>query len=112
MLLGILTAVLVSYVGPVRGYLAQRAELATQRAALADLREQRDMLRDQVTAISRDEVLERRARELGLALPGERTYVVRGLPPPAAAAAEPEGDEGGGPFGWVPFVRVGGPAAG
>jgi hypothetical protein len=107
--LGILTAVLVSYVGPVRGYLAQRAELAAQRAALEDLRERRDALREQLTAIARPEVLERRARELGLALPGERTYVVRGLPPPGGAAAAPEEDEDGGLFGWIPFARVAGP---
>lgn len=112
MLLGIVTAVLVSYVGPVRGYLAQRTELASQRAALADLRERRDHLSEQLTAISRPEVLERRARELGLALPGERTYVVRGLPPPAGTTAVPEEDDGDGLLGWVPFVRVGAPVPG
>jgi hypothetical protein len=44
-------------------------------------------------------VLETRARELGLVLPGERAFLVRGdlAPPP-----EPQDGRGdGGPLGWL-----------
>lgn len=105
MLLGILTAILVSYIGPVRGYLAQQTELVEERQDLAELREQRDRLADQLDALSRERVVAARARELGLALPGERTYVVRGLPEPASQP-EPQREEpdDDGLLGWLPLA--------
>jgi len=97
---GLLTAILLGYIGPVKGYLDQRGELRGESARLALLEERRDELRGQLAALDRPDVLEERARELGLVLPGERAFVVRGdLDPPPPAPA-PDGDDGG-PFGWL-----------
>lgn len=97
---GLLTAILLGYVGPVSGYLEQRAQLAEQRARLADLESRRDAFRQQITQLGTAPVLEARARELGLVLPGERAFLVRGdLDPPPPAA--PEGGGDGGPLGWL-----------
>jgi len=87
----------------VRGYLHQRSELAEQRAALAELEARRDALGRQLTALRRPEVLEARARELGLVLPGERTFLLRGLPEPGEEQAAVAGDDGGGELlGFIP----------
>lgn len=92
---GILTAILLGYVGPVSGYLDQRAELREERAKLADLEARRDAFRAQIAQLGQAPVLEARARELGLVLPGERAFLVRGDldPPPPPPPAD--GDDGG-----------------
>jgi hypothetical protein len=88
----------------VRGYLHQRSELAEQRAALATLEARRDALGRQIVALRRPEVLEARARELGLVRPGERTFLIRGLPEPGEEPTDaPKGDGGGGGIlGFIP----------
>jgi hypothetical protein len=64
------------------------------------LEERRDDFRAQLQALDTPEVLETRARELGLVKPGERALLVRGdLDPPPAQATEGDGD--GGPLGWL-----------
>jgi hypothetical protein len=77
----------------------QRAELRDERAKLAALEDRRDAFRAQLDALDTPEVLETRARELGLVLPGERALLVRGdlRPPPQPAD---DGDDGG-PLGWL-----------
>ena len=73
--------------------------MGDERAKLAQLEERRDEFRAQLTALDTPEVLETRARELGLVLPGERALLVRGdlAPPP-----EPQdGGDDGGPLGWL-----------
>jgi len=96
---GILTAVLVGYIGPVQSYIEQRAELSRQQTALAELTAKRDRLQKQNDALNRPEVLEARARDLGLIRPGERAYVIRGLPDEPKPRAESSDD--GGVFGWL-----------
>lgn len=95
---GVLTALLLGYIGPVRGYLEQRSTLRQEQARLHDLEQTRDALRTQIADLGQPAVLEARARELGLVEPGERAFVVRGdidpKPPP-----EPTDD--GGSFGWL-----------
>jgi hypothetical protein len=87
-------------VGPVRGYLEQRGELRDERAKLAALEERRDEFRAQLEALDTPEVLETRARELGLVRPGERALLVRGdLEPPPPETRDGGGD--GGPLGWI-----------
>jgi cell division protein FtsB len=96
---GLLTAILIGYVGPVRAYLDQRAELGRQQAALVELETKRERLERQNAALDRPAVLEAKARALGLIKPDERAYVVRGLPderPPREAS-----DDGGGIWGWL-----------
>ena len=95
---GVLTALLLGYIGPVSGYLDQRATLRQEQARLHDLEHTRDALRTQIADLGQPAVLEARARELGLVEPGERAFVVRGdidpKPPP-----EPKDD--GGRLGWL-----------
>ena len=76
---GMLTALMAGYIGPVRGYLDQRAELRDEQG--------------------QDPVLEARARQLGLVKPGERAFLVRGDLDPPPRVQERRGDDG--PFGWV-----------
>lgn len=81
---GLLTALALGYVEPIKGYLAQRAELERHQARLAALIEQRTDVREEIRLINTPPVLERRARELGMIRPNERAFVVRGeLGPPA-----------------------------
>ena len=96
---GILTAVLIGYVGPVQAYVEQRAELAHQKATLAELEAKRDRLKRQAKASDRPDVLEAKARDLGLIKPGERAYVIRGLPDEKPAHADTSDD--GGLWGWI-----------
>ncbi|HEX2503397.1 MAG TPA: septum formation initiator family protein [Miltoncostaeaceae bacterium] len=95
-----LTALLIGYVGPVRGYLEQRSELRDERAKLAVLEDRRDAFRAQLEALDTPDVLETRARELGLVMPGERAFLVRGelQPPPPESR---DGGDDGGPLGWL-----------
>jgi hypothetical protein len=94
----VLTALLLGYIGPVSGYLDQRAELRDERARLAELERTRDSFRIQIANLGQPAVLEARARELGLIKPGERAFVVRGDvdPPPP-----PEPRDDGGALGWI-----------
>jgi cell division protein FtsB len=64
-------------VGPVHGYLSQRQQLAEEQRNLSVLIAKRDALKRQIAALDRDDVLEARARELGMVKPGERSYLVR-----------------------------------
>jgi cell division protein FtsB len=96
---GVLTALMAGYIGPVRGYLDQRAELRDEQGKLAMLEQRRDTLRTQLAALGQDPVLEARARQLGLVKPGERAFLVRGDLDPPPRVQEHRGD--GGPFGWV-----------
>ena len=77
-----------------KGYLDQRAELDQQRAALRQLEERRDSVARRLRALEDPAVLEARARELQLVRPGERIFIVKGLPPPPPPAA-PSHDERG-----------------
>jgi len=96
---GLLTAVLIGYVGPVRAYVDQRAELAEQQETLAELEAKRDRLKQLTKASERADVLEAQAREQGLIKPGERAYVVRGLPDDKPSRREASDD--GGLWGWI-----------
>ncbi len=97
---GLLTALILGYVGPVRGYLSQRAELRDESAKLAVLEQNRDQLKRQIAELNKADVLEARARAIGLIKPGERAFIVRGTLDPKPAS-DPGGGGDGGPFGWI-----------
>lgn len=79
-LLAVLVALVLLYAGPARSYVAARGEAEQRRAAVAELqREHRDLLTRRAELRS-GAALEREARRLGLVKPGERSFVVRGLP--------------------------------
>ena len=91
---------LLGYVGPISGYLSQRAELRDESAKLTVLEHKRSELRRQIADLNKADVLEARARSIGLVMPGERAFLVRGDLDPAPAPAEDGGGDGG-PFGWL-----------
>jgi cell division protein FtsB len=78
-LVGILIGIVIGYVGPVRGYLAQRESLAAESARLADLEARRDHFARCLDALNNPVVLEMVAREYGLGRPGERVFNIPGL---------------------------------
>lgn len=81
------------------GYLAQRSELRDESAKLAVLEHNRATLRRQIADLNKADVLEARARSIGLIKQGERAFIVRGdLAPPAAPA---RASDDGGPLGWL-----------
>lgn len=73
-------AVLALYVGPLHSYFTTQGEAAERRAAVAELREENRELRARRAALKDDGALEQEARKLGMVRPGERSYVLRGLP--------------------------------
>lgn len=89
--------------------MGQRAELARESARLEQLEQRRGQLVRQVRAINRPQVVERRARELGLVREGERAFLVQGLDKVERRAAEerrrssPVEDDGG-ILGWLPGI--------
>jgi cell division protein FtsB len=80
MLLVVLLAVLVSFLGPATKYVRTWQLARETRAEVRDLRDDNARLRRQARVLKEPEQIELRARQLGMARPGERVYVVRGLP--------------------------------
>ena len=73
---------------------------ATSSAKLEVLEQRRETLRRQIADLNKADVLEARARAIGLVKPGERAFLVRGDLEPAPAADEGDADDGG-PIGWL-----------
>jgi cell division protein FtsB len=79
-LLIVLLAVLISFLGPATKYV-RTWQLAHQtRGEVRSLRDDNTRLRQQAKLLKDPQQIELRARQLGMARPGERVYVVRGLP--------------------------------
>lgn len=79
-LLGLIGVLLLLYVAPVRSYLQTRDRAAQQAAGLKDLREENATLRARRAALRRPGAIELEARKAGMVKPGERAFVVTGLP--------------------------------
>ena len=75
-----LLLVLLSYIGPAIKYWEAWHLSRETRADVHSLREDNARLRDRARALDRPQRVELEARRLGMARPGERVYVVRGLP--------------------------------
>ena len=73
-------AVIALYVGPLHSYFTTQGEAAERRAQVAELRKENRELRARRAALEDDGALEQEARKLGMVRPGERSYVLRGLP--------------------------------
>ena len=80
-LLVVLVGLLGLYVGPARSYFTTRGEAAEKRSEVQALKRENERLRARRNALRDPAALEREARRLGMVRPGERAYVVRGLPP-------------------------------
>ena len=80
--LGVGAVVLIAYLywHPLTTYLDRRGEVARASADVAALRTQKTALEQQLALQRSDAVLVREARRLGYVQPGERLYIVKGLP--------------------------------
>ena len=81
--LGLLVAlflVLLSYISPATKYWEAWHLNRETRADVHDLRADNARLRERARALQNPQRVELEARRLGMARPGERVYVVRGLP--------------------------------
>lgn len=79
-LLVVFAVLLFLYVNPARSYLATMGEASRRNAAVASLQREHDRLLARRRALQDPRVLEAEARRLGMVRPGERAYVVKGLP--------------------------------
>lgn len=75
------TAVLVGvlYYRPLSSYVETRGALTEREAEVAQLRQERNRLRQRLAASSTLEALSREARRMSLVRPGERLYIVKGI---------------------------------
>lgn len=79
-LLVVLVGIVALYVGPARSYVSTWKEAKAKRAEVQRLQRDNARLRERRAALSDPKALEREARRLGMVRPGERAYVVKGLP--------------------------------
>lgn len=100
LIIGLIAGLAYAYIGPVRDYMRQKDQLRAEQVQLIEARKVRDDLARQIKALGREDVLEQRARELGMVRPGETPYAVRGIrkpsPPPRAST-----DDGTGVWGFI-----------
>lgn len=78
----IVVAVVVAalYVGPAIGLLESVQEKGQRQQELQQLEQRNQQLRQRKNALNDPATLEREARRLGKVRPGERSYVIEGLP--------------------------------
>ena len=67
------------YYKPAQTYFTTKHTLDSRAAEVRQLRAEHDRLRRLVAASSSDAELAREARRLGLVLPGERLFIVKGI---------------------------------
>jgi len=71
---------LMLFVGPARSYISTWQKSKHEHAVLTSLKHENARLKAQRAALLHPTVLEREARGLGMTEPGERVFVLRGLP--------------------------------
>lgn len=79
-LLLVLLGLAFLYIGPARSYVEARGESAKRQEEVRELREENDRLRARRRQLEDPRALELEARRLGMVRPGERSYVIKGLP--------------------------------
>jgi cell division protein FtsB len=79
-LLVVLAVIVLSYVGPATEYLRSWGLAKETRAEVRELQQDNARLRARAKQLRDLETVELEARKAGMARPGERVYVVRGLP--------------------------------
>ena len=80
MLIGMFGIVAVLYISPLLSVWSTRGEAARRRADVVRLQQEHQRLERRMAALKSPKALEREARRLGMVRPGERAYVVKGLP--------------------------------
>ncbi|HEX8205044.1 MAG TPA: septum formation initiator family protein [Solirubrobacteraceae bacterium] len=79
-LLLVLVGVLALYVKPVLSWWSTRQESQKRGAEVTALEQENERLRKRRAELKDPKMLEQEARELGMIKPGERAFVVEGLP--------------------------------
>ncbi len=79
-LLVVFAAVIGLYVQHTLSYFATRAQANQQQAIVSGLKRSNAALMRQERALNDPAVIQRDARALGMVYPGERPYVITGLP--------------------------------
>lgn len=79
-LLLVLGFILLLYVGPIHSYYSTWQQSKARHAQLRALQTENARLKARQTALRKPRVIDREARKLGMVRPGERAYVVDGLP--------------------------------
>jgi cell division protein FtsB len=79
-LLAVLACMLLLYVNPLRSYVSTWQESHRRAADVTALERESQQLRAKQRALKSPGVVESEARRLGLVKPGERPFVVTGLP--------------------------------
>ncbi len=79
-LLLVLLGVIALYVNPLRSWWSTRAESAQRGAEVTKLERENRALRERRAQLKDPRMLENEARRLGMVKPGERAFVVEGLP--------------------------------
>ena len=80
MLLVVLLAVVVSFLGPATKYIRTWQLARNTRAQVQQLKTDNARLAQEAKLLKDPQQVQLRARALGMARPGERVYVVRNLP--------------------------------
>ena len=78
--LGALVLVGLLYVQPLDAYLARRASVAERKADVQVLRDEQRALERRLRYARSNDALQREARRLGYVRPGERLFIVKGIP--------------------------------
>ena len=76
----VLALIAAAYVQPLHAYLSARDEVARREAEIGALQRERRQLARRLAYARTDEFVVREARKLGLVRPGERLFIVTGLP--------------------------------
>jgi len=79
-LLVVLLLVVLAYVGPMRSLLSTWRTSSATHAQLHDLQRQHAALLQRVHELRDPRTVQAEARRLGMVRPGERSYVIQGLP--------------------------------
>jgi cell division protein FtsB len=77
---GVLAAIALAYVQPLRSYREARSEVAERKADVAALERQKHTLDARLAIARSDDFVVREARKLGLVRPGERLFIVASSP--------------------------------
>ena len=80
MLLVVLLAVVISFLGPATKYIRTWQLARDTRSQVQHLKADNARLRQEAKLLKDPQQVQLRARQLGMARPGERVYVVRNLP--------------------------------
>ena len=80
LIIGVCVLIAILYIRPLVSIISARGEASERRAEVERLQATNDRLTRRVKALKSPAALELEARRLGMVKPGERAYVIKGLP--------------------------------